>query len=497
MITEDMAWPPHKGFMQHKVKEHAVWYSGDPNLIANFYYQELHNNILNLPYSVDRDIFWARQIQNDAEVGLHVPIAGDIAETSANLLFGEPPIIKIAQAHEENASKSYIDTQKTMDKMFMENGTYTRFMECAEVCAALGGGFIKLAWDEELSPYPIPVVEQIDNTIAKFKFGILTEAKFWEVVKVESTKYWRLIETYDNDGDISYELYKGTEDKLGKLVDIDSIPETEGLNDMQTGIGEILAVYVPNQYPNRYNRNSYMGRSDYAGIEGLMDHLDGTYSAWMRDIVLAQAKILAPQQFLEQSDTGFRYNVDKMIFAKLDMDPTTEGNKITAVQFAIRAEEFEKTSMALIERAITSAGYSPQTFGLNIQGRAESGTALNIRERKSFATKAKKEVYWEPQIKKLSKLQLILYNKMLKGTVETDVDITTQFSDSISTDTVEVSQTVLNIANAMAASTETKVRLLHPDWSEDEVKGETDRIIAENNIGELVNVEDLGGGVGF
>ena len=80
---------------------------------------------------------------------------------------------------------------------------------------------------------------------------------------------------------------------------------------------------------NKYGRLDVLYNN--AGIEGLMDHLDGTYSAWMKDIVLAQAKILAPQQYLERAETGFTYNVDKMVFAKLDMDPTDEGNKITAV----------------------------------------------------------------------------------------------------------------------------------------------------------------------
>jgi A118 family predicted phage portal protein len=492
-IKEMMQWPP---LDQHRWKmiEHSAWYGGDPTVLAHVYNQMLATNITGLPYMLHHDLFWARQIKNDCEVGLHVPIAGDIASLSADLLFSEPPTIKIAEAHEKKASQSFKDAQEGLNLMLDESGLFRKILECAETAAAMGGGYVKLAWDSDLSPYPIPVVEQIDNAIPVFKFGILIEVTFWKIIKQSGNgdKVHRLFETYHNDGSITYKLYYGTSDNLGKEVPVESIEEGKEYTDISTAVDDLLAVYIPNMLPNRMDRSSCAGRSDYSGLEGMMDALDEAYSSWMRDITVAQGKILIPQQYLEKSDSGFRYNVDKMVYAKLDVDPVSEDGKITPIQFAIRAEEFSKTCLNLLDRIVSSAGYSPQSIGLNIEGSAQSGTALNVRERKSFITKNKKESYWEPTLKKLVKLMLILYKTELSGAIEVDVNITTSFSDSLSNDLSETSAALQQISQAMAASTETKVRMLHTDWSEDEVMAEVEKIINENGLAQLTDPDKVG-----
>lgn len=57
-----------------KYQEWAAWWSGDPNQLLN-YYQAATGN------------FWSQDIKEDRETMLHIPVAGDIASTSADLLF--------------------------------------------------------------------------------------------------------------------------------------------------------------------------------------------------------------------------------------------------------------------------------------------------------------------------------------------------------------------------------------------------------------------------
>lgn len=486
-IVENMPWPP-MNTLYWKMAEHSAWYSSDPETIANFYTEWARIDIpdKNTLYPlVNKEAFWARQIQNQGEIFVHVPVASDIAETSANFLFGEPPLIRIAQANQLNTNKSYLDTQNVLDKMLDEVRFNSRISEAAESCAAIGGVYIKLAWDTDLSPYPIPVIEQADKAIPEFKFGILTAVTFWKTIDSDESgsKVYRLLERYEK-GSINYSLYKGTSDKLGYKVDLSSHPDTESLPETVETIPELLCVYVPNILPNRLSRSSSMGRSDLLGLEGLMDSLDEVYSDWVRDVALAQAKILLPESFLKKTQSGFRYNLDKMLYVQLDVDPITlsKGQAITPQQFDIRADKFEKTALNLLERIITSAGYSPQSFGLNIEGRAESGTALSIRERKSFATKNKKENYWQPALQKIVKLMLLVYKEELNGSVDTDVDINITFNDGITNNLTELSQSVQMISNAMAASTETKVRLLHSDWTEQQIMAEVNKILDENRV---------------
>lgn len=483
-IVEGMSWPP-MDFLAWKMQEHSAWYSGDAEVLANFYNMYIQNNILNMPYPLkDREMFWGRQIKNQGEIFVHVPMAGDIAETSANFLFSESPIIKIAQAHEKTASQGFKDSQDDLDKMLLETSFSSRILEGAETCAAIGGVYIKLAWDEELSPHPIPVIVQADRALPEFKFGILTAVTFWKTIDADDSgsKVYRLLERYEK-GSISYKLYLGTTDKLGKEVPLTKHDETKGMDKEIQTIDELLVVYVPNMLPNRLDRSSSLGKSDLQGIEGLMDSLDEIFSSWVRDIALAQAKILLPQGYLKNSGGKLRYNMDQMLYVELDIDPLTEGNKITPQQFEIRAESFEKSALNFMERIITSAGYSPQSFGLNISGRAESGTALSIRERKSFATKGKKENYWQQAIKRIITLMTLIENEELNGAFEPDLEINVAFNDSITNNLTELSTSVKMLSDALAASTETKVRLIHPDWNEAQIEEEVQKIMDENGIG--------------
>ena len=86
-----------------------------------------------------------------------------------------------------------------------------------------------------------------------------------------------------------------------------------------------------------------------------------------------------------------KFDNDKAVYAYGAgiLDAMDGKAQISANQFAIRVEEHINTILDLIERAITYAGYSPQTFGLKIEG-GESGTALNIRERKTYITRQRK-----------------------------------------------------------------------------------------------------------
>jgi A118 family predicted phage portal protein len=481
-----MLWPPNVyGGLYNKMLEYSAWYSGDIEKLILFYTQVKRNDILTT------STFWGRQIKH-RDILVHVPIANDIAEVSASLLFGEAPIVKLIEA--ETNPKLYSAMEDELNNILEQIIFMRKLLEAAETCAAISGVYIKLAWDKTLSPYPIPVIVQPDNAIPEFKFGILTSVIFWQNILVDNEKVYRLLEYYE-PGIIKYELYQGSADRLGTKIPLNYLDETKDLPDViNTYINDILAVYIPNKLPNNYNRNSYLGRSDYAGIESLMDKLDEVFTSWAREITLAQPKILLPESFLQQTIEGeATFDYDQNLFVKLHIDPVskTQNDVIIPQQFEIRADQYEKTALNLIERIIVSAGYSPQTFGLNIAGRAESGTALNMRERKSFITQSKKQTYWGPAINKLLKLFILVYKIHLQGTIDIDVTPNIEFSDSITNNLLDISQAVKVLNDAIAISTETKVRMIHPEWKDDQVQAEVQRIMDENNIGSNIQNPDI------
>ena len=182
-------WPPESERMQlDKYAEWAAWWSGSPAELLDIYsgnfaldkgnYNFIDNNIGYNSLNAQRGLFWGKDIQGERQTMLHIPVAGDIAQTSADLLFSETPEFKIAEAHEENAEQAAIDEQDRLDTIIDETDVYSRLLEMAETASALGGAYLKVNWDTNFKPYPILSVAQADNAIPEFKWGFLQRVTF-------------------------------------------------------------------------------------------------------------------------------------------------------------------------------------------------------------------------------------------------------------------------------------------------------------------------------
>ena len=486
-IKEGMQWPP-MDLERYKMKEHSTWYSGEAELLANFYFDNDLQNYMQLNYGTrNNNKFWARQIKNQSNFFIHVPVANDIAETSSAFLFGESPIIRFG-----SESEGMKENNKALDDMLTKSGLFKRLVEAAEVASAIGGVYMKVAWDSELSENPIPVIAQCEQAFPTFKFGKLVRVTLVYEVSNDGSTVYRLAETTEK-GKITNELYKGSSDNLGSKVNLSECEATKELKPEVDTAGVMTCVYIPNMLPNKLNRQSPMGRSDLHGIETLMDALDEVFSAWMVDVQIARGKLHVPSGYVKEIGEGkTKFNIDTMMYEELDVDPTSMTEPVKATQFAIRSDQFEKTCLNLLDRIITSAGYSPQSFGLNIAGRAESGTALNVRERKSFSTTNKKQSYWEDALKELIMAMCTIKQKFLGGKFTCELDVNIAFSDGISNNMAEVSSSVKTLSDAKAISTDTKVRMVHPEWTDEQVQAEVERILNDESAGmPQDNPEDL------
>lgn len=480
-----IVWPPESWKAQYsEYTLHSAWYSGDPDRLANYYEMQVYNPLF------PRSFFWARLNGEERRIFVHVPIAGDICKASADLLFSESPKIGISEADEITKDPAAIKAQDRLVAILEANQVQNKLLEGAETCAGLGGVFLKANWDKEVADFPILSIAQADAALPEFRYGFLTACTFWRVIGEDGNDVYRLLERHER-GIILYGLYKGTVAYLGQRISLNSIPEeTQGLKDtISTGVEDILCRYIPNMRPNRKDRASYLGQADFAGCESLMDSLDETFTSWLRDVRLSQGRIIAPDSFFERIEetdgtVNFRFNLDKEAYMKVSSPPSPDSNtsnQITLSQFAIRSAEHEQTAINFLERIITAAGYSPQTFGLEIAGRAESGTALNLRERKSILTKQTKERYWKPAIEEILELMLQLDARYFSsGIIPYRPQVA--FGDSVTPTLREMAESVELLNRAQAATTKTKVRLLHPDWSDEQVEAEAQEISEQSMV---------------
>jgi A118 family predicted phage portal protein len=485
---ENSEWlPKNWKCIYNKYAEWAAWYSSDVEAIINLYTDHLNQPYL--PGNKMRQTHLRKEIQTY----LFVPIAADISSTSANMLFSEQPIIRIAEAHQDTATASAKATQDRLDIILANGDFYSKILEAAESASALGGCFLKPNWDINFKDIPIIDVIQADHSIPTFKWGFLKDVYFFKDV-YETEKYtWRLIE-YHTKGQVENVLYRGTDDNIGRIVPLASLSITADLQDViNTGIDDLMVRYIANIKPNKRYRGSGLGNSDYQGNEGLFDSINQTYTSWIKEIKLGQARIIVPEAWLERQNGEFTFNADREIFTALDIDPlSAKGAGIDQVQFNLRVTEHKDTVNQLVMQAITDSGYSPQSFGMNISGQAESGTALNLRERKSLITTGKKQIFFRQALQDLLEMLLDI-DKRVFNTAGTEVlKPTIEFQDSLAFDLGQVSTTIDTLNRAQAASTRVRVQMAHPDWSKQQIDEEVATIQGETGIGQA-NIDNIPG----
>jgi len=482
------AYPPenHKHIFR-VYQEHNAWHAGDPAILRKVYADVPQD------YRPRRYMFWTRKGATELQIDrhqLHVPLAGDIAQTSADLLFSEPPNFVV---NDKDAAESDVEnTQDNFDDLIRKCGLKNKLLEAGETSSALGGVFLRLVWNTEFMSNPTVQVVSPDRAIATFMYGQLVAVGYvTEYESPDGQNFYRHIEHHE-DGLIHHALYEGTKSNIGTRVSLDRLAETADLEDeIRLPFDSLASVYVPNQRPLRRLKGYEYGRSDFDGVEGLFDAIDEAYTSWMRDVRLGKSRIIVPTEYLERRGRGrgAAFDVDAEVFTGLEIDPNFQGKSIEPVQFQIRHEEHKTTVMELIDRAVTAAGYSPQSFGINIEGRAESGTALKLRERKSFTTQGKKQRYWtQPLEEILEKLQILdveIFGKQYKP-----LKLRIEWQDAVQQDVRESATVIESLHRAQAASLETKVRLLNPELTEEEVAEEVLKIATNFNLADQ-NVTDI------
>ncbi len=491
-------FPPGKWDSRYdKFAEWAAWLSGNPEELLDIYsagfsinkgdYNFIENGI---GYSTLHDVrgrFWGKNIQNERQTMLHVPVAGDIAATSSNLLFSEKPDVKIPEAHEENAPQEAKDEQDRLNYLIEVMDFYSRILELGETASALGGAYLKVNWDSSFRSFPVISVAQPDNAIPEFRWGFLQKVTFHKTIaKPDTNLRYRLLEIY-KPGVIENQLWQGNPTDLGKRVPLSTFEMTADLEDeVMTGIDDLACRYIPNKLPNRLWRGSDMGQSDLSGIEGIMDAIDETYTSWMRDLRLARGRVVVPEHMLSKNTTtgNWDFDIDKEVYQALNMGPASdnESQKITPVQFDIRSQEHLETIMELMKQAYSLAGYSPATFGMDA-GSTNNATATEIkaREGKSYKTRNKKAKYVQRALEEILHVALKIDAQHF-GEATGNYKPQVNLQDSIQTDPLDKSDSIKKLSDAESMSIDTKVRMLHQNWSEKQIEAEVKRIKQENGM---------------
>lgn len=491
---EKTAWPPPAVKPYYgQIARWADWYGDDTDAL----YPARSGN----DYSFDRDSRrWFRKhghaSAGSEQIGqAHVPLAADIARTSADLLFGEMPTFSPRPLDPNGTPDPKV--QDRINDLTDRMGLGAALVEGAELCAALSAIYWRMTYDPAVIPdRPIPTWVQPDMAVPEWTWGQLTAVTIWSVLPTPpgapDTGTWRHLERHST-GFIEHGLYVGDGDTLGRRVDLSQHPATAGIVltgpdfiALPAGI-PMTAGYIPNMRPNRILRTGQLGRADIQGIEkpdGPLAGLDKTWSSWMRDLDLGKGRAIVPAEFLQDGGAGqgATFNLDRAVYDGLRMPPQTSGSPITVMQFAIRVDEHARTAAEQFATVVRSAGYSLGSFGVQGEGPAITATEQRARNGLSMTTREKKTRYWSPGLQQFWSCLLAMDSVMFNGPATLGQQVDVVFPPGVADAPEQVATTVNLLAQAQAASTATKVAMVHPDWDGAQIAAEVALIQADATI---------------
>ncbi|MDQ8040658.1 phage portal protein [Cellulosimicrobium sp. XJ-DQ-B-000] len=418
---------------------------------------------------------------------LHLPLPADLTRTSADLLFGTgfTPVIGEGES----------PMQDRLAELLGGDDTLVTLANAAEAQSALGGTYLRAVWDKGVAEKPWVSTVDADAAVPEFRWGRLAAVTFWQKVAESNGEVWRFLERYE-PGRIFYALYKGTVGEIGMQMPLEehnvSRPFAELVDDeggMEIPTQRLAASYVPNVTPNPKWRNHrdlvHLGRSDFDQLAPWFDAIDEVYSSLMRDVRLGKGRLFVEASAMQSNGPGkgATFNADEEIYTAYPgaggMGSGKDGGApITPWQYDIRVQEHTDTLRDLIGAVIRKAGYSAASFGDDQIAGMMTATQVVARQDLSKLTRAKKLKHWQAALAHMGAVLLEIDGALYpgKGGGTPDGEITINFPTDPNPDIASLATTALALKNADAASVETRVRTVHPNWTSDQVNEEVDRI---------------------
>lgn len=526
-------WPPAPFDIAFaRFRELDAWYSGNAQELSEIYTgaaaaaapthtiggRAYRGGVLG---SLSKMFIGQPVVEGEQRMRMHLPLAADLCTLSADLLFGEAPQILFrkpdtlapangGQAADATAKWTH-PAQSRLEQIISTDEAHAELLLAGEYSAALGGSYLAAAWDPEVSDHVFPKAYAADTAVPEFRSGRLSGVKLWSEYH-DGNEVYRLVEEHGR-GTVSFTLFKGTARTLGKPVPVGTRPETAHYESMRNPSDTLMAIESPGQLPDTikigtgsnhlavsYMKNASpvrdwrklgvlanLGRSDLDGIQDELDKYDMAWSSLMRDVDNGQGRLIVPEDLLELSSKpgeGAKIDLYRQVFTPVGgtLGKAADGNgQMSIVQFNIRVEEHLGVLEALKKEIASAVGYSEAHLGIAGATGQRTATEVDADLSDSERTRDKKGLYAKAALAKWSLAALEIDRAVFGGDELGDLTIAPSvvFAPVSQADPEKMARTAQLMDAARAASRETIVRTLHPDWDEDEVKTEADLIRKE------------------
>lgn len=425
------------------------------------------------------------------------PVCADIAATSSGLLFGVVPDLNITPADSEDEDGLSVEDAKKATahaRTAMEDrGHWDTIATAATMGAALGGSYLYVAWHPKVD-HPVLVNIPATDAVPDFVFGVLVGVTFTKVIETRGNVVTRLLTKHEAPyrdqstgamvpAKVLNGLYVGTPDYLGTAHPdgLDGHMATRGmLPEWIAPEGIRTAWYVPNRSENPHTLNSAEGAADWAGAEDVLAARERAMHALVADTRLSRKRLVVSEEALTTSGrpgAGSTFDDAQEIMTALNLPTAGDGSDtagVTLIDPTPRGKEYIEEAEFLHAEIVQRSGYSPQTFGHQIDGSAPSGTAMRIREGKTIATITRKRRAWSPVITEIVEALLTIDKIVFQRNIPVARPSLTW--GPVREDPKESAETLGLLVNAGAVSVETAVRMGQPALNSEDIAAEVARI---------------------
>lgn len=491
------SWPPKKWApVSAMIHDSALWWEGDTKNLDSHYATHVYRPSQysgGIVGAVSRFFWGSPTPKGQANRKVHLPIAGDIAATSASLLFDTPPTFTI----DDDKAQARLD-------LILNNDTFPAdLLVMAESCSALGGAYGRIMWDTDVQAEPWIDFVDADSAFPEWAYGKLIAITFAEELPALDNKHvWRLLSRY-TAGRIQYGLYEGNATELGDVRPFTVHPATEalaGLVDADSSVDShttgIAAAYMPNARPvvglRQDGQLKNIGRPDISpDLFPLFDTLDETWTDIRREMRLGRMRAAVPEEWLQQKGfgQGQTFDLDREFYDAMTMRPSDNAGA-TFFQPALRFEQYLRLAEQTVLEILRRANYSPSTFGI---GQASTGqkTAREVEAeyQASLQTWKAKARYMRAGLSQLAD-SLLEVDAWLNSTTPPEERVKVTMTAPVQETMLDKAQTVQALDSARAISTGEKINILHPEWDEEDKAAEVEKILAEQ-AGELDHTGNL------
>lgn len=425
------------------------------------------------------------------------PLPELIADAWAHYLFGEEPAVRPSNEADEDL----------LNELLEVNSFASELERAAGLGVSEGEIWARVYVDELVAPRPLLDWISRRNVLPLWVGPRLAAAAITTELPprpgAARNEICRHFEVHA-PGIVLNALYVGKADKLGPRRPLAEHPDTAELVEAWPhGLAGMLLFRIP----NRIRSDRRIGQSDYAGVLDYLLDLNEAAAIGATNMRLTARKRAVISQSIAQAAAGrlgdlpnqdsddvphARFDPSEEVFIEdpLDTELGRSSNPLRILEYSFDAGALIEWKRDLVESALTRVGLAPQYVGTHSSdGYAISGTALRLRLIPTDSTGRAKARYWDDTLPRILSTMAQLDGVPLeaRGFARPWTDPVTQPTverrPGLPPDPVEDAQRHAALVAAGVESVETAVRDLHPDYTDDDVTAEVDRIRGDRAAG--------------